>query len=95
MLFLYLFPFLVNRVTSSYYVKLQNKIIVIYNKFPIDPDHLVFFNLISYFDCPNDQCELCIWNSSLIYDVHFYNNKVFSYTINKTHSVNGDSLNDA
>ena len=95
MLFLYLFLFLVNRVTSSYYVKHQNKIIVIYNKFSIDPDHFVFFNLISYFDCPNDQCELCIWNSSLIYDVHFYNNKVFSYSINKTLSVNGESLNDA
>ena len=93
--FLYLFLFLFNTVTSSYSIEFQNKILVIYNRYSIYSEQLVFFNFISYFDCPNDQCELCIWDSSLIYDVHFYNSKVVSYSLNKTLSVNSDSLSNA
>ena len=93
--------FFILLLISVYHVTPNDKIIfsngiqliLVQNSLPIQ--YKESFTSLSFFYCPNDQCELCIWNSSLIYDVHFYNNSVISYSINPHLSFNSNSLSNS
>lgn len=96
MSFIFFFFILFDIVTSISFTEItQNNVNISYREFSINLYIIESFSYISYFDCINNQYELCIWDSSLIYDVQFYNNKIVSYSINKTLSVNSDSLSKA
>lgn len=95
MLFLFLSQFLFNIVISTTFTEIPHSGFKISHKeYSIEQYTIESLNFISYFDCFNNQYELCIWNSSLIYDVHFYNNKVISYSLNKTLFINNETLFD-
>ena len=85
MSFIFFFFILFDIVTSISFTEItQNNVNISYREFSINLYIIESFSYISYFDCINNQYELCIWDSSLIYDVQFYNNKIVSYSINKS-----------